>query len=46
MADNDKRRFNWHEPLTSRGRTLLVVVAAAIVVGAVVVGIALGIPFF
>jgi len=46
MANDEKPRFNWHEPLSSRGRTILITVAALIVVGAVVVGVILGIPFF
>jgi len=42
----EKRRFNWHEPIGRRGRTIVIVVAAAIVVGALVAALALGIPFF
>jgi hypothetical protein len=42
----EKRRFSWYEPLGRRGRTIVIAVAAAVVVGALVAALALGIPFF
>jgi len=42
----EKRRFNWHEPIGRRGRTIVISIAAAVVVGALIAALALGIPFF
>jgi len=44
--DNKKPRFSWYEPLSNRGRTIVIAVAAVIVVGAIVAAAILGIPFF
>jgi len=47
MSDDGKKpRFSWYEPLSDRGRRTVIVVAAAIVVGAIVAAVVLGIPFF
>ena len=46
MADDEKRRFSWYEPIGRRGRVILITVATAIVVGALIAALALGIPFF
>jgi len=44
--DEKKPRFSWYEPLSNRGRTIVIAVAVLIVVGAVVAAVILGIPFF
>jgi hypothetical protein len=47
MAGDEKRpRFSWYEPLSNRGRTVVVTVAVLVVVGAIVAAVVLGIPFF
>ena len=47
MPDNDdKQRFDWHDPMSRRGRLVVVVVAGVIVVGAIVAALVMGIPFF
>ena len=43
---DDKPRFSWYEPLSNRGRLIVVVVAGAVVVGAVVAALVMGISFF
>jgi len=44
--DGKKPRFDWYDPMSNRGRTIVVVVAGALVVAAVVAAVVLGIPFF
>ncbi|WP_411699731.1 hypothetical protein [Conyzicola sp.] len=47
MADDDKKPgFDWYDPMSGRGRMVVVVVAGLIVVGAIVTALVLGIPFF
>jgi hypothetical protein len=47
MGDDTKKpRFSWYEPLSNRGRTIVISVAVLVVVGAIVAAVALGIPFF
>jgi len=44
--DETKPRFDWYDPMSNRGRTIVVVVAGVLVVAAVVAAVVLGIPFF
>jgi len=44
--DGEKPRFDWYDPMSNRGRTIVVVVAGVLVVAAVVAAVVLGIPFF
>jgi len=47
MGDDTKKpRFSWYEPLSNRGRTIVISVAVLVVVGAIVAAVVLGIPFF
>ena len=47
MADKgDKRGSGWYDPMGSRTKTIVIVVAGAVVVGAIVATLVLGIPFF
>ena len=47
MGDEPKKPpFSWYEPLSNRGRTIVITVAALVVVGAIVAAVVLGIPFF
>jgi hypothetical protein len=44
--DRDKPTTGWHAPMPRRTRTIVIVVASVLVVGAVVASVMLGIPFF
>jgi hypothetical protein len=41
-----RRRFDWHDPMGRRSRIIVIAVATALVVGALVAAVSLGIPFF
>jgi hypothetical protein len=44
--DRDKPQTGWRAPMSRRRMTIVVVVAAVFLVGAIVAAIVLGIPFF
>ncbi|MET4582228.1 hypothetical protein ABIE21_001738 [Conyzicola nivalis] len=44
--DDDKQRSGWYDPMGSRTKTIVIVVAGAIVAGAIITALVLGIPFF
>ncbi|GAB3607257.1 hypothetical protein GCM10027413_26660 [Conyzicola nivalis] len=47
MGDDDKKPgFDWYDPMSRRGRAVVVVIAGLVVVGAVIAAVVLGIPFF
>lgn len=47
MGDKpEKPGSGWYDPMSSRTKTIMVVIAGAIVVGAVIASVVLGIPFF
>jgi hypothetical protein len=44
--DGDKPKTGWSSPMPRRTRTIVIVVASVIIVGAIVATVLLGIPFF